>query len=204
MGLFKFFGSAPSEEEQKAEANDAGESQASGIVATHKAPRFDGVAVLTGAGVDEKQRERVERTLELLAALPSDASPQLRKNIVEASLKAFDVSIKAIVEAAGAEVNAYENYIAEGHKQLDELRNQSLQRISELEAEIARVQKRLEIATADQATLDEATVSAMERVRPVLGFFGEAAGRGATAVANDKKGDHPPSIIVDESLLKTG
>ncbi len=205
MGLFKFFGSAPSEEDQKlAEANEAAAQQNSGVVEAHKPPRFDGVAVLTAAGVDEKQRERVERTLELLGALPSDASPQLRKNIVEASLKAFDISIKAIVEAAGAEVNAFENYIAEGHKQLDELKNQSLQRIAELEAEIARVQNRLEVATADQAQLDEATINAMERVRPVLGFFGESMGKVDTRVANDKKGDHPPSIIVDESLLKTG
>ena len=72
------------------------------------------------------------------------------------------------------------------------------------EAEIARVQNRLEVATADQAQLDEATINAMERVRPVLGFFGESMGKVDTRVANDKKGDHPPSIIVDESLLKTG
>ena len=203
MGLFKFFGGSPTDEEQKLdEANDASSGPHSGVVDAHKAPRFDGVAVLTAAGVDEKQRERVDRTLELLNALPGETPPQVRKAIVEASLKAFDISIKAIVEAASSEVVAFENYIAEGHKQLDELTRQSQARIAELQAEIARVQNKLEVATADQASLDQSTTHAMERVRPVLGFFGESMAK--NVVANDKKGDHPPSIIVDESLLKTG
>jgi hypothetical protein len=204
MGLFKFFGSAPAEDEQKLDDIGAASAGNSGLVETHTPPRFDAVAVLQAAGVDDKQRERVERTLELLNALPADASPQLRKTVVEASLKAFDISIKAIVEAAGSEVTAFESFIGEGHKQLDELKAQSLARIAELQAEIARVQKRLEIATGDQASLDQATIAAMERVRPVLGFFGASMPGGETKVANDKKGDHPPSIIVDESLLKTG
>jgi hypothetical protein len=199
MGLFRFFGSAPSEDESKI-AESAEVAIPAAMNGAHEAPRFDAVAVLEAAGVDAKQRERVDRTLELLNALPADASPQLRKTVVEASLKAFDISIKAIVEAAGAEMSAFDGFIAGGHKQLDELKKQSLARIAELEAEIAKIQKRLEVATADQAMLDQSTIGAMDKVRPIPAFFGEAP----RAPANDKKGDHPPSIIVDESMLKAG
>ncbi len=204
MSLFRIFGAssaAEREEEKAAEAaRDSRESLASSDPDKHQPPRFDGGAVLEAAGVGSEQRERVERTLELLRALPAETPATVRKNIVEASLKAFDISIKAIVEAASAQVLAFDNYIAVGHKQLDKLRNESQQRIAELEAEIAKIEKRLEIATSDQASLDQATVAASERVRPVLGFFADAHDK----VANDSKNSHPPSIIIDESLTKAG
>lgn len=203
MSLFRIFGAsaAEREEDRAAEAaRDSKEKLVSPESDKHQPPRFDGVAVLEAAGVGGEQRERVERTLELLRALPAETPAAIRKNIVEASLKAFDISIKAIVEAASAEVSAFDQYIAHGHKQLDALRKESEQRIAELEAEIAKIDKRLEIATADQASLDEATIAATDRVRPVLGFFAEAHSR----VANDSKNSHPPSIIIDDSLTKAG
>lgn len=197
MGLFKFFGSTPPpENDAKVIEPEAGAFPEQG----REAPRFDAVAVLEAAQVDAKQRERVERTLELLAALPSDASPELRKSIVEASLKAFDISIKAIVEAASNELAAFEGFVEHGHRQLEALKQESLARIAELEAEIARIRKHLEVATADQAALDAATLLAADRVRPVLDFFGPTD---TQPIVTKDKGPEP-SIIVDESLLKTG
>lgn len=204
MSLFRIFGASSAAEREEERAAEAARDSKEKLVASdldkHQPPRFDAIAVLEAAGVGGEQRERVERTLELLRALPAETPAAVRKNIVEASLKAFDISIKAIVEAASAEVSAFDNYIASGHKQLDVLRNESEQRIAELEAEIAKIQKRLEVATSDQASLDEATDAASERVRPVLGFFAEAHSK----VANDSKNTHPPSIIIDESLTKAG
>jgi hypothetical protein len=203
MGLFRFFGSNPSEDGSK--VDDSGpEKPVSATVDTHQPPKFDAVAVLEAAKVDAKQRERVDRTLELLNALPAETPAAIRKTIVEASLKAFDISIKAIVESANAEVNAFDAFINAGHKQLDDLKKQSLARIAELQAEIAQIQKRLEVATADQASLDQSTVAAMDKVRPILGFFGDVSNRNSLAPANSGKGEHPPSIIVDEELMKVG
>lgn len=202
MSLFRIFGASAAEREEDKAAEAARDSKEKLVSPEpkHQPPRFDAVAVLEAAGVNGEQRERVERTLELLRALPAETPAAVRKNIVEASLKAFDISIKAIVEAASAEVSAFDQYIANGHKQLDALRKESEQRIAELEAEIAKIDKRLEVATADQASLDEATISATDRVRPVLGFFAESQSK----VANDAKNSHPPSIIIDESLTKAG
>ncbi len=203
MSLFRIFGasSAAERDEEKA-AENARDSKEKLVSAEnkHQPPRFDGVAVLEAAGVAAEPREKVERTLELLKALPAETPAPVRKNIVEASFKAFDISIKAIVEAASAHVTAFDNYVAAGHKQLDALRKESEQRIAELEAEIYKIQKRLELATSDQASLDDATLAATDRVRPVLGFFADAHGK----VANDSKNSHPPSIIIDDSLTKTG
>jgi len=206
MSLFRIFGassSAEREEEKAAEAaRDSKERLSVPPANTHEAPRFDAVAVLEAAGVASEQRERVDRTLELLRALPAETPASIRKNIVEASLKAFDISIKAIVEAATAEVAAFNGFIAAGHKQLDELTKQSHERIAQLESEIAKIQKKLEVATSDQASLDQATIAASERVRPVLGFFTEPPP--SNKVANDTQNSHPPSIIIDESLTKAG
>ena len=203
MGLFRFFGSAATDDESKlAESTEITKQRIE--VEVHEDPRFDSVAVLESAGVDATQRERVERTLELLNALPADASPQLRKNIVEASFKAFDISIKAIVDSADAEMVAFDGFIEQGHKHLTALREESLARVAQLEAEIAKIQRKLELATADQAKLDDWTAAAMNRVRPIASFFGDAARNSETRVANDRKGEHPATIIVDDSLLKTG
>jgi hypothetical protein len=200
MGLFRFFGSTPTEGETKHEDVLGAKVVSHDSPDAHEPPKFDAVAVLEAATVDAKQRERVHRTLELLNALPADAPTSVRKSIVEASLKAFDISIQAIVEAAGNEVSAFDAYIAHGHKQLEDLRKQSQARIAELEAEIAKIRKRLEIASADQASLDDATVQAMDKVRPILGFFGDAVAK----PANDQKSSHQPSIIIDDSMMKTG
>jgi hypothetical protein len=202
MGLFRFFGSTPSEDEGK--VADSGPEKPVSANDAHQAPKFDAVAVLEAAKVDAKQRERVDRTLELLNALPAETPATIRKQIVEASLKAFDISISAIVQAANAEVTAFDNFINAGHKQLDELKKQSMARVAELQAEIAKIQKHLEVATADQAMLDQSTIAAMDRVRPILPFFGDVSNRNSLVPANDKKGEHPPSIIVDEELMKVG
>jgi hypothetical protein len=200
MGLFRFFGSTPTEGDTKQEDVLGAKVVSHDSPDAHEPPKFDAVAVLEAATVDAKQRERVNRTLELLNALPGDAPASVRKSIVEASLKAFDISIQAIVEAAGNEVSAFDAYIAHGHKQLEDLKKQSQARIAELEAEIAKIQKRLQVASADQASLDDATIHAMDKVRPILGFFGDAMAK----PANDQKAAHPPSIIIDDNMMKTG
>jgi hypothetical protein len=207
MGLFKIFTSQPPDEE-RSEADGSGRDSKdklarSGQIEAHQPPKFDKVAVLESAGVGQEQRERVDRTLELLRALPEETPAAVRKSIVEASLKAFDISIKAIVEAAGNELTAFDSYVSSGHKKLTELKNESEKRIAELEGEIAKIRRRLEVATSDQASLDQATLEEAGRVRPILGFFSGSTGN-TGRVANDANKDHPPSIIVDESLTRTG
>jgi hypothetical protein len=207
MGLFNIFTSQPPDEDRGDSENKDRESKdkltRSGQIEAHQPPKFAKVSVLEAAGVGQEQRERVERTLELLRSLPVETPAAVRKSIVEASLKAFDISIKAIVEAASSELTAFDAYVSSGHKKLAELKGESEKRIAELEAEIGKIRNRLELATSDQAALDHATLEEAARVRPILGFFA-AASANTGKVANDANNDHPPSIIVDESLTRTG
>jgi phage shock protein A len=62
--------------------------------------QVDFKAVFEAAGIDEEQAGRVARAQELLASLPGETPAPVKKQIVEASLTAFGVSIDRIIEAA--------------------------------------------------------------------------------------------------------
>ncbi len=204
MSLFRIFGASSPPERDEGKAGEAAKDNRTSLLPAagdaHEAPRFDNVAVLEAAGVGVEQRQRVERTLELLRGLPTETPASVRKGIVAASLKAFDISIKAIVEAAVAELTAYDAFTRSGHKQLDDLTRTGRERIAQLQGEVEKIEKRLAVANSDQAVLDRAAFVASERVRPVLSFFSD----NPVKVANDTRDSHPPSIIIDESLTRAG
>ena len=60
--------------------------------------QVDYAGVFDAAGIDAEERERVEKARQLLASLPSETPVAVRKQIVEASLKAFGVPIDKIIE----------------------------------------------------------------------------------------------------------
>ncbi len=79
------------------------------------APSSDGQVafdqVFDAAGIDADERERVAKAQQLLSSLPAETPLTVRKQIVEASLKAFGVPIENIIEAGVAEIQALEGYI---------------------------------------------------------------------------------------------
>lgn len=174
MSLFKVFSTSTSTDREEEK-----------VAPSH----FDALAVLTAAGVGSEQREKVERAIALLRALVADTPADIGRQIVAASLKAFDISVPAIVEAATAEVAAFDAFLDHGHKQLGEVTKQGQSRVDQLQAEIAKIQKQLEVAKSDQAGLDQAALTASERIRPVLSFFSEPA---MISAASEK----PASVIV--------
>ncbi len=76
--------------------------------------KVDFGAVYGAAGVDGDQQERVEKAAALLRSLPAETDPAVKKQIVEASLKAFGVPIDKIIEAGVEEIQALEAYIRAG------------------------------------------------------------------------------------------
>src|SRR6185436_21093207 len=66
--------------------------------------QVDFAAVFAAAGVDSEEQQRVARTTELLRSLPAGTDAAIKKQIVEASLKAFGVPIEKIIEATVEEV----------------------------------------------------------------------------------------------------
>ncbi len=146
--------------------------------------------VYESAGVDEQERDRVNKARELLDSLPSETPAAVKKQIVEASLKAFGVATSLIIEAAVAEMEALEAFIRTGQAQTQNTLAEAGQRITELEAEIASLRQAMEQAIAEQKTRTQTANGQKLEVQRVLEFFGEEAV--AKVVRESPKLHEPP------------
>jgi cell division protein FtsB len=131
--------------------------------------------VFEAANIGAEEQDRVAKAIQLLHDLPADTPAAVKKQIVEASLKAFGVPIDNIIESGVEEIQALEGYIravaAATSKQMDE----SETRIKKLEETIKELrddmQKR---ATEQQAIVKNCNTKKLE-VQQILEFFGQEA-----------------------------
>jgi hypothetical protein len=149
----------------------------------------DFVAVFDAAGVDAEERDRVNKAVDLLRALPTDTPVAARKQIVEASLRAFGVPTERIIEAAVEEIEALESFIRAGQAETQNVLGQGSARIVELEAEIASVRQTMDMALREQEARTQAANVEKLRVQQVLEFFGEDA---VAKVVRDSPRLHEP------------
>jgi len=157
-------------------------------------PRFpngnvDFGSVFRAAGIPEAEQSRVDQAANLLKTLPGDTAKDVKKQIVEASLKAFGFPIDQIIEAGAQEIQALEVCIRSGQKSTQDALAQSQKRLEELDAEIAKVKKEM----ADQATAQQALTQNCNqyklKVQEVLEFFGQEA---VARVVRDSPKLHEP------------
>jgi hypothetical protein len=134
---------------------------------------IDFPAVLSRAGVDAEQQQRVRKAQELLGRLPEDAPAAVKRQIVEAAFTAFDVPTQKIIAAATAEVEALEAFIEEGGAKAQRVLDDGAARIAELEAEIAEIRESMAAAVSDQGIRDAATQQQIAGVKPILTFFAQ-------------------------------
>jgi len=144
------------------------------------APRAQGgqvdfAAVYRAAGIADAEQERIDKARGLLGTLPQETPKDVRKQIVEASLKAFGYPVEKIIEIGAQEIQALEVYIREGQKDTQLLLQQSQKRLEELNAEIANVKKIMEDQVAGQYALTHACNEQKLKVQEVLEFFGQEA-----------------------------
>src|ERR1700682_1371198 len=71
----------------------------------------DFAKVFEAAQIDTAEQEPVAKSAELVRSLPAETDPLVKKQIVEASLKAFGVPIDKIIETGVEEIQALEGYI---------------------------------------------------------------------------------------------
>lgn len=135
--------------------------------------KVDFPAVLRAAGIEDEEQERVVKARGLLATLPQETPREIKRQIVEASLKAFGYPVENIVETGAQEIQALEVYIQAGQKETQALLVESQKRIEELNAEIARVKRVMEEQVAAQYALTQACNEEKLRVQEVLEFFGQ-------------------------------
>jgi hypothetical protein len=149
---------------------------------------FDGV--FGAAGLERQERERVARASELLASLPSETPVAVRKQIVEAAMKAFGVPLDKIIETGVGEIQALEGYIRSCATDTDRLLAESRARIQQLENEVRDVRTVMEQRTREQETITAACNAKKVDVQRVLEFFGQDA---VARVVRDSPKLHDPS-----------
>ena len=132
-------------------------------------------AVFDAAGIDADERLRVTKAIELLGSLPADTAVAVKKQIVEASLKAFGVPIDKIIEAGVSEVQALEGYIRAGAADTQKLLEESARRIQQYEEEIKRIRVVMEQRVQEQQGVAASCNAKKLQVQLILEFFGQEA-----------------------------
>lgn len=145
----------------------------------HDARAFS--AVYRAAGVNDEERERLAKVLTLLESLPQEASIDVKRAIVGASLEAFGVSIDGILVTGEGALAALDGYVTSGQTRTKEVLAQAEARITKLTSEIAEVRRLMDVQVAAQQELSRATTSEKARVRTVLDFFEGTGASGSSA-----------------------
>jgi hypothetical protein len=131
--------------------------------------------VYKAAQIADDAQERVEKALELLRSLKTDAPKEVRKQIVEASLTAFGIPLDEIIETAAEEIQALEAYIQHGERNTQSVLSNASTQIAKLEAQIGEYKKLMDLQVRSQRALVSATNDQKLRVQTVLEFFGQEA-----------------------------
>ncbi len=134
--------------------------------------KVDFAAVFSAAGVDDEEQQRVARTTELLRGLPAGTDAAVKKQIVEASLKAFGVPIEKIIEATAEEIQALDGYIRNCAADNEKLIQESDARIKQYEQEIANIRTVMQQSVEEQQNLIKVCNDKKLEVQQVLEFFG--------------------------------
>lgn len=147
-------------------------------------------AVYESGGVDAEERERIAKAKSLLDSLPDTTDFATKKQIVEASLKAFGVPIEKIIEAGVAEIEALEFYIRSGKTDTEKLLKESTERIGQYEQEIKNLRKIMEERVAEQNTVVAACNAKKLETQKILEFFGRET---VAQVVKDSPKLHEPT-----------
>jgi len=131
--------------------------------------------VFTSAGVGVEEQQRVGKTIDLLHGLPAGTDAAVKKQIVEASLKAFGVPIEKIIETGVEEIQALDGYIRNSAADNDKLIQESDARIKQYEGEIKNIRSVMQQSVEEQQTLIKVCNDKKLEVQQVLEFFGQDA-----------------------------
>ncbi|MEO7918352.1 MAG: hypothetical protein ABIT01_02750 [Thermoanaerobaculia bacterium] len=136
---------------------------------------IDFPAVFVAAGIDPEEQGRVSKAAELLGALPAGTDPAVKKQIVEASLKAFGVPIDKIIETGAHEIQTLESYIQlkAGETQAQIATTQD--RITKFDEEIRRMRTEMDARVAEQQAIMKGCNAKKLDIQRVLEFFGQEA-----------------------------
>ncbi len=136
---------------------------------------IDFAAVYRAAGVDDEEQGRIDKATSLLKTLPADTPKEVKRQIVEASLKAFGYPVEQIIEAGAGEIQALQAYIEIGQQDTQKVLAEGNARLADLEKEIASVKDAMEQKVTAQHELGKSCNAQKLKVQEVLEFFGQEA-----------------------------
>ncbi len=127
--------------------------------------------VFRGAGMDAGELDRVRKAEELLKSLPEATPLEVKRQIVEASLKAFGFDIAKIVAAAQGQLKALDTYVRVNEQQTVKALSDAQQQIAQLEDKIISLRADITTRTEKLAGLSAAADGRKGQVHRVLEFF---------------------------------
>lgn len=131
--------------------------------------------VFEAATISTEEQERVAKSLALLKSLPADTDALVKKQIVEASLKAFGVPIDNIIETGVAEIQALEGYIRAIAARTQKSVEESQKKIEGFEQSIKDLQAQMQKTVGEQQAVLKACNDKKLEVQHILEFFGQEA-----------------------------
>lgn len=129
--------------------------------------------VYQAAKITPEEQERVKKAQSLVESLPAETPKDVKRQIVEASLKAFGVPIEEIVETGVEQIQALEAYIQHGARHTQSVLTDAQARIEKLQAEIMEIKKLMELQVTTQANMTKSCNEEKLKVQRVLEFFGQ-------------------------------
>jgi hypothetical protein len=147
--------------------------------------------IYVAAGITPEEQGRVVKAQELLKTLPVETPTAVKRQIVEASLKAFGYPIRDLIEAGVGQIEALEAYIQ--RKAADTAKNvsEAASRIEKLQQEIKDLQTVVQQTHDEQAAATKLCNEQKLTVQQVLEFFGVDAV--AAVVKESPKLHEPPA-----------
>jgi hypothetical protein len=127
--------------------------------------------VFRTAGMDPADLDRVRKAEELLKSLPDGTPLELKRQIVEASLKAFGFDVAKIIDAARHQLKALDTYVRVNETQTAKSIADAQAKIAKLDDEIISLRADITRRTEQLASLSAAADGRKGQVHRVLEFF---------------------------------
>lgn len=133
--------------------------------------KIDFDQVFKGAGVDPQELDRVRKAEELLKGLPEGTPDALKRQIVEASLKAFGIDLQKISQAATNQLKALDTFTRLKEQQTQKTIQDAQAQIAQLEDKVIGLKADIDKRNTELAQTQAAAELRRAEVQRVLGFF---------------------------------
>ena len=128
--------------------------------------------IFTQGGLDPAGLERVNKAETLLKGLPEATPQDIKKQIVEASLRAFGIDVVTIIQATNTQLQALDTFVKINSEQTAKGIVAAEEQIKQHNEKIAALRADIDKRTGQLALTTNAATARKSEVQRVLDFFG--------------------------------